>query len=627
MSRFVQHFFVACFLVSTSTCFAQDDVADQAENRAAQVEAAKLRALDKRDAFERSREDSHLRQLNIQAGQGGQQLAVAIKSLARIGEPALVDYWLETGVQQINDAKLLGQMGQTIGSDVLFKIASDKDLSAASRASLEKLKKAYRDLTESPQRIQSAIQALSGSTDQKLDAFEKLLAGGNESVKAMVAAATEEGQEEIRDDLLRTLLALGEGGAQSLEQIAIYGKQNVRLNALKCLVRINSADLNLELLTAAHASDSSEAEKEFASNLLVRRVGYVPNRSESLALLGNQLRRVSEQAKRTENSKDRTVLWSIGQDRVSVDFQSVLSIHAKYRAATDAASRLRRIGNLPANLARNALIADMSYRVIVDPDWGDPAQVQQIRESYGSIVQGAQLTEAISQAFASDDDPSIVGLFRLIDSNTDEATRKALLQGSSPMPTGLINAVHSPSPRVRYEAAAAVVRISGNQSYPGKSYVLRCLHEMSELRNRPMAMLVETRSEVILTQEKILSSLGFDVVVVDCVAQAEAEIAKGNELHLVVSKTNLFDHPPVELIDRVRRSHLGARVPILFYGETNSTIESLRWNGFARKIEQPKSPDAYVDLLYDLDLQRRMPELTTLDRRAYRGLAAEFLSQ
>ena len=64
--------------------------------------------------------------------------------------------------------------------------------------------------------------------------------------------------------------------------------------------------------------------------------------------------------------------------------------------------------------------------------------------------------------------------------------------------------------------------------------------------------------------------MGYRTEVIGSVLQLEREIARGGDLRLVLSKTQLWDIPPVEMIDRVRRMPLGQNVPIVFYGDAAS---------------------------------------------------------
>ena len=209
------------------------------------------------------------------------------------------------------------------------------------------------------------------------------------------------------------------------------------------------------------------------------------------------------------------------------------------------------------------LAADLSYRIVIDSDWGRPDQIAAMQAAYKDTLSPVALLRSIEIAIQRDDTTALVGLLRLVDAAPGAQT---MILSTSAKPTPLVlSAMHS-QPRVRYEAAAAILRIGQPPSYAGRSYVMRCIAEMSRLGDRPLAILVETRSDVIVRQETILSRLGYQTQVVGSVLGLERCIQRGGDLRLVLSKTQLADHPPVELIDRVRRAPLGKSVPIIFFG-------------------------------------------------------------
>ncbi len=370
--------------------------------------------------------------------------------------------------------------------------------------------------------------------------------------------------------------------------------------ALQSLVRINLKANAAALLTARYAADATASEINLATANLPRVFGSVPTKQEAIALLFTDLRQKRLVANQIANDAQTATLWSINDSRDGVESQRTRSILSAYRDAADASARLRRIGELPRNVLDAALAADLSYRVMIDPDWGDPAQVDEIRASYGSAASGFGLSNSIANSLDINDYPAAIGLLRLIGENPSVIDLNILLSGNSPAMTPLVLATLNSNPRVRYEAAAAIARLNPKVPYAGRSHVQRCFGEMFSLGDRQIAVLVETRPEVILQQEQILTELGYDVHVVGSVAAVDRIVARGGELSLIVSKTQLADLPPVELIDRVRRDPRGRFVPIVFYGETAAGVETDRWDAMTRYVERPKMPAAFRDVIFDL---------------------------
>jgi CheY-like chemotaxis protein len=444
-------------------------------------------------------------------------------------------------------------------------------------------------------------------------------------VSELVAAAVSEKPPAARDDILRVMLELGEGGIQALRQLALYGTPPVRLRALQSLSRIDRRANMVELVTALHAADSSEAEVETARTRL-QPMGGIPSRESSLQILTLDLADKQNRATLTDNDDQTVTLWSAGPARDRAVYQSTLRILAAYRDVADAGARLRRVGGLSAATQGAVLVADMAYRVMVDPDWGDPEQVEAFRKTYGVSASGPALSAAIARSLEDGDHTATIGLMRLIDpASASVLNRSQLLVGNGASPTPLVRAASSPEPQVRYEAALLVSRLAQEKPFPGSSYVRGCLSEMSALSDRPTAILVETRADVIIPIELILGDLGFDVKVVGNVGQLQRVVARGGDLRLILSKTQLADLSPIEMTDRVRRTHRGRQLPIVFYGPEPPGLVTARWQAPTVLIGRPTSPTGLDDLREMVRRRRRLPPLSIIDRQTYRDAATQLL--
>ncbi len=237
------------------------------------------------------------------------------------------------------------------------------------------------------------------------------------------------------------------------------------------------------------------------------------------------------------------------------------------------------------------------------------------------------MSDAVAVALAANDHAAAIGLIRLIDTDASVLDRTLLLQGNGALPTPLVQAASSPEPRVRYEAALAISRLARGAPFAGSSRVKYCLGEMRSLGDRPTALLVETRADVVLPLEQMLGELGYRVDVVGNVAQLQRRVAQGGDIRMILSKTELSDFPPIEMLDLVRRIDRGRDIPILFYGWEPPGIDRGRWTAPTVLIERPASTAAFDGLLDSVARRRRLPELSVIDRQSYRAAAMELLSE
>ncbi len=590
--------------------------------------------------------DPFTQQLLALAGRGNRQMADAIASLARTGHWPQVNQLLERLAKQELDTASLAAMQAQIEPAVFLEMRLNDRLSDNARSALDRLAIATKQYQQSPDRLRAAIDNLDDpSTDKRLAASRALIEGGDVAIAELVAAAVASQPIADRQAILRALLRLGPGGNAALRQLALYGANEVRAGAVQSLGLIGAPANRIDLITALHAADSSPEEIELASRYLRRTDAGLPSRGRAVAELLADLDRKQQAADQINNTDDLVTHWSVSPQRDGVQPIRTRAIYASYSDAADAAARLRRLGAVSAEILTKSLVADLGYRVLIDSDWGDPAQIESIRSAYGSALTMDSVNRALRYSIEIGDHTATVGLIRLIDSFAeqklaDSSWGDVLLHGTAPNPTPLVRAASSPEPRVRYEAALAVTRMADGAPYAGSSQVKRTLSEMTRLNDLPTAIIVETRPEIVSPIQQLITRLGYSGVTVQNVAQLQRSIDLGGDLRLIVSKTQLADLSPIEMLDVVRRTGRGNQVPIVFYGSPSGSNEispnqqdldflgrdSARWPGPMVWIDTPATAAAFDGVFDQIAQSRRLPPLSVIDRQRFRREAESWIA-
>ncbi len=587
------------------------------------------------------RQDELVRQLESKAGQGGRHLAESINSLVRVGAWEQVDRWVSK-YDSIADQAQLAEAAGIIGNSFLLRISLHEDVSDNARSAVNKILAAAKASKQDPTKLRDAIKDLGwDDVDAVLGANRTLTAGGEASIKELVDAIAAGISPTQRPRVIALLRALGTGGGQALGQLALYGTEAVRPNAISALAELNRTSVLDTAVTSAFATDATEAERNAASA-----AGLVPQgfeRLDAIAVLADRLESLRRLASLAANDSAPATIWSVSEDRATVQSTASTEIYLRYREAYDAAQRMRRLGALPPKSARSALAADLAYRVMVDIDWEDATQIGQVRAAFPEASSVDQLLTSLAEQRERNDTAASLGLLRVIAeavaaSDSSQAIA-AVREGQYSL---LVDAVQDADPRIRYEAAsivAGLVASAGrNASFAGASYYRSTLSEMASLRSRPTAILIETRPVVALRQENILGQLGFDTRVVKSALQAEQEIRRGGDLRMVVTKIQVVDAAPAEVVDRIRRLSKGGQLPIVFYSDVethdksikNAELEttSARWadenTPSVYVVPLPGNPAAFLDVLTETDSKRRLPAMSPGDRARFRlvGTAA-----
>jgi CheY-like chemotaxis protein len=586
--------------------------------------------------------DEFTQQLMSLARRGNRQLGDAISALTRTGHWPQVNQVLErVRKQKLSDQALL-EVQQQIEPAVFAKLRLSGQLSENAIAALDSFATVADKSRQSPQRLQAAIEQLADqSPDLRLSAARDLVAGGNAAIAVLVAAAVAPEPPVDRAMILRAMLRLGPGGTAALRQLALYGTPTVRDGAVASLVMIDARTHVVDLLTALHCMEPATDGKQIAARQLAPFFSETPSHAVAIQELSADLERVNQAAAALENDDDTVVLWSVDDERSGVRFSKALAIHGAYRDAADAATRLRRIGGLTPRNISSALIAEVGYRVLIDPDWGDPQQIDALRVAFGSAIDVAGLSDSIAAAIESHHHAAALGLIRMAGSVQGTGGRDLLFHGAGAAPTPLVRAAMSPNVRVRYEAALVAARLAAGQPYAGSSEVRQTLFEMTQLTDLPTAIIVETRPEVIATLQNVIARLGYSSELVGDAAQLQRRVDRGGDIRLLISKTGLVDLAPLELVDVLRRTSRGRELPILFYQTEPLTEAELtadifdpalqnqdwrRGDGPIQWIERPVTTAAYAGILDRVARQRRLPALSTIDRQRFRREAGEILA-
>jgi hypothetical protein len=581
-------------------------------------------------------------------------LARSVNALARIGRWSRANDLLGRVKGRAIPAAEAAEMAAIIGADQMLNLRQQPAIGADARAALDKLAAAWVAQSESPQRLRQAIGKLNAPrTDDRAAAARVVLQGGNVAIAELVAAAVATDEVRDRDQMLRLLVRLGDGGMAALRQLALYGADNVRPAAIASLARIDRDGFVADLVTSLHAIDATQSERVTAARALSAIGLGLPSPMDATDLLHEELRREMGAAQNADQSDQTVVVWNIGDDRTTVTPQPTSAILAAYRGAADAARRLARLNARSPAIDRDTLAASLAYRVMIDPDWGDDEQIESVVQQWSPTIDDVNWNELMDSVAGNDlltapfdavayedtvprpvqtNTAALIAVMRLVGADPQRFGDDTLIRSGGGKATALVDLAMASDPRVRYEAALLAATIADGRPYPGSSRVRQTLAEMMRLKDRPTAIVVETRDALTLHYEALFAELGWDAVVVPDVATLRRQVDLGGDVRLILSKTQLSDFAPIELVDVVRRAPRGGSIPIVFYEDDGllldeSTLGTKRWSAPVLSVKPPATPAALDGLLDAIGRRQRLPALSVLDRQRYRTLASSVLSE
>ncbi|EMI51806.1 hypothetical protein [Rhodopirellula sallentina] len=520
------------------------------------------------------------------AQRGPAELGRAISALTRMGE-----------FEKVNElAARLGSLGYKAPQKVMvaeqidpaerLRIVSHPDVSPEAITAIDDVFNLRQESLASPKRIAKAIEALTSSNvDQSLPAIRVLFEGGEASTAALVHAIVTERDSDKRDSLLRAMIRIDEAsGVEALQRISLYGTDATRAGALSALVRLAGRDLAgnesvlTELVTALYrqddASDGGEgvsASARIASDALASTGVAIPLRTSVIEELNSRLEAADQRANRSLRNFGRVTAWVINEQRTGVSPQRIPQWVLEFRNAADAAARLVAVGDNDATSVVRQLNSILAYNVANNPDWGSSDQVAAFRSNEllpaVGVIQSSEidfLLSAIDLAKETQNEPALIGWLRMIQP-AENVSPAPWFVATGRHVSSLVETVDHPNAIVRYEAAAAIARLRPTDAYAGSARVRQRWRQMSLLTDRPTAIVLENRPEVITELETLINQAGLEPRFATSVRQAEIFASLGEDLRLIISKREPFDASAVELIDRVRRINAARDTPLVIY--------------------------------------------------------------
>lgn len=516
------------------------------------------------------------------AQRGPTELGQAISSLTRMAEFENVERLLGSiGKANYNEKQKL-QIVEQITSSERLRLTKHPKISSPSVKILDELFDLRAKELSSPDRLSKAIESLlSSNPDQSLPAIRTLFQGGEASTAALVQAIVNTTDAASRDKWLRAMLRIdGESGITALRRIALYGTPATRDGALTALIRLGGDDYMIEMVTALFRSEPESSDTAAKVADAIRSRGdSLPNRTAVLLELRGRLSEANRVAMSSVRQIGRKPVWVMNDKRDGVQSQRIASWLATFRDTADAAARLKAIGDTDPDSVSQQLVAIMGYELANDPDWGYEDQIKPFYDvhilpaaSQLATTPAQLVLDALDVAVASDNDPAALGLIRLI--NTTAAPASDWLIGSGSKVSPLINAIDHPNSVVRFEAAAAIAKLDADFAYAGSSRVRDRWSQMSHLKQRGTAILLENRPEVVSAWERLMNQAGLDAVFASTARELEVFASTGDDIRIIISKREPKDVSAIELIDIVRRIRLTRDVPLLIYNDPIPKLEA-----------------------------------------------------
>lgn len=575
--------------------------------------------------------DQITRSIVGRSGRGDQALGESIAALIRLDQADQANALIQRIEVEKSSPQQLATIHRSIGPSAQIQLLGSPSIDARSREILRKLADADRsDLTD-PVALRKAaetILATDPSAPANRDAAARRLGGGGlAAVKAIVEQLMRSSPSANDTEALQIALQVDQRVGDALVPWIMYGNENQVARATGLLGRLTR--------------DKNQLARMIGESIAGQR-GMVGNR-RSAFLDALDIQRGDHLAAAQDGQVDHVWLFDpAANDGASLTPMLTTAIEAMYRRDADLSAGMRRIFPPESPGFIKAVAMDLSYRVLIDPDWPDASQIKEIRSSIEQLGDESFVLQVYRAAKQIDDDPAVLACVRIATSSMADEVDVA-------HPTAqrlLVDALQSDIEQARFESAIALAKlIRRGETFANQSVAMAVLSEASRLEPLPTIVLVETRPEIIGSLENRIGKTSYQVEVVGSVDGLIRRLAIGGDIRMVLSKRQLVDMTPIEMVDRVHRIPNYSDLPIAFFRDPEiidevgiyigtpseplspDTLRSRfgKFEGTVRDIAYPRTPQTIDRLIDAASVSGRLPALNELDRRLYSQSAAELI--
>ncbi len=488
------------------------------------------------------------------------ELLSAIDTLMELGAIAEADTLMKQLASQQLDEGALTCLAQQFGSGMFLKLALAPDLQPEGKQFADAVLAAAVRQARDPERLAALIEKLK-SPDRAVrrSAIVRLQLGGDDALRALMAALADERQAAARPGVHEALVAFGSEALGPLLAVARSAEPKLQAEAIAVLGELGRSEAALYLLGPALLPDNAAEVRDAARLSLQMLLGRIPGSDEAATALERQARAYYEgQPRLHADPEGRAIVWRWDAQKSELSSELVstavvsLSIAAKLAGDASALAPHRRAAQL---LYLGALIEEAAYRA------GLGAPLPEGPDTAYDVLSGqspAMLESLLAESLEHEHPAAAAAAARLL----GKVGRPELLYLGSPQPSALVQAARHPDRRLRMAAIEAIFRLKPSKPYPGSSFVVDAVGYLAAAYGEPRALAADARPLEVELTAGLLATIGYEVEAATTDRDAVATVIESPDYELALIDFSLAAPTSGQLIERFRRDNRTSRLPI-----------------------------------------------------------------
>jgi CheY-like chemotaxis protein len=488
------------------------------------------------------------------------ELVHGISLLIDLRRPELAKPWVQALAGSLPDEAGLAALAEEFGSATFLKIAHEEVLNPEGRQASESVLAAAHKRATDPARIAALIGKLQDpSAAVRRQATVGLRASGAQAAAALIAVLADEARAAEHPRIRTALVGVGQPAVQPLIAALDAPQEEVVVQSIEVLGRLESQDAAPYLLAPSVASDSTPAVRAAAAAALQRIIGHAPTPRQAASLLYKDARTYYERRRPLNpDPEDQVEVWDWDAAASRPVPQRWLHGDASLRIAARLSADLDRLApesRLVSRLYLGSLLESASYEAGLDqPLPSGPGTARHIAAGRDRHTIHDLLTDALATGRPR---VATAAVQVLADQGAPE-----LLDHGRPEPSALVEAALAGDRRLSLAALESIRRLQPGSAYPGSSLVLERIVFLAGSAGQPRALVAETRRQDAQRLVGLLAELGYEAdVVVNCEDLLRAA-ARSPDYELALVDIDLPRWPMGQVIEQLRRDGRSGGLPV-----------------------------------------------------------------
>ena len=484
-----------------------------------------------------------------------------------LANPKLARQYLQKLYSLNPDEDAILRIRDKHGPAVFLKMAGIRELKPLSTRLLNEMNDAFRKRANDPNRVDTLIADLSGTTQKRNVAIIQLRSAGPRVVPRILQRLQTAVQPQ-RDMLVLALSRLGKQVLPALRGALYSPDADMRATVIEAIGQLGSDEDVKFLIFSAYSETQPAGVRASARNAIARIVYGTPKRVGELTSFGSasKLKRAArdyfhqkpewllEEDGNVEfwtwnNQTNLLTAVSVTPQRANLLVGARFARQAMILAPEDANAQALYLGIM---LARDVYLSNWATSIPTGPGTTHDLALESGEQTVLNVLQ------------MSLDNPDPASALAALQVLGQVAGRNQLYQGREKSP--LVNSLDYPDQRVQFTAATTILQLEPNAPFRGSRRVIQVLQRGLTDSGTRRALVIDANTQRASTLADLAGTLGFDPITAPTGQEGFQIAIDRGDIELILIEGNVARWPLSQTMANLRADARTARIPVAMYG-------------------------------------------------------------